>query len=694
MNDLDDQLTLKARLDRTWPAFFSRYGRFTPTQHAAIPRILAGENVMLCAPTASGKTEAVIAPLIERHLLPHRLPDSPVILYLTPTKALVSDLRARLDVPLGSLRISLGVKTRDLSTISRDHLPAILITTPESCDSLLTTQPEVFANLRAIIIDELHLFDGTPRGDQLRVLLNRIRRIRTYAARHGDAPDAEVQYVALSASMPHPDQAAARYFSKAQVIKVSGARPIRTELVALSPDYPAELMAFLDTFHSHGWRKALVFCNTRAEVEAYAAAVRSHSPFGDAVFVHYSNLEAKHRREIEQRFSTSQAAICFASSTLELGIDIGSIDVILLIGAPGSVASFVQRVGRGSRRQPKIDVACFYRTELEKRLFETLCGDSADSVGGSTVSSFRPAIAVQQIFSLVKQNPSGSIRLPELDSLFADMLEPEVTRVIVGQLEELRYLQPARSGEWRAGERLNRLVDQQANPNQSLSLYSNIKGSEGRKVEIRDQNTHQTIARVDAQWLDRGVLTLEGRAVDVQWYDGEAMWISAATDQRVADQLRYMSSRQLLSYDLAQRLTQQLRLAPGESPLVECPLGWLWYHWLGDLYGQALRDLMAGLAPVRSTPQTGLCLLFSAEPLQSVPEWTDQEIVSYLEDNFQRYESMLDLGPYQHLLPTPLRRRAVIDQFSPDQFRTALSKLKLLHVPDSLASDLRALLGG
>ncbi len=122
MNDLDRRLALKAQLDRTWPAFFSRHGSFTPAQIAAIPAILTGASVMLCAPTASGKTEAVIAPLIERHLVPHHTPDSPAILYLTPTKALVNDLRARLSIPLDSMQISLGVKTRDLNTVRHDKL--------------------------------------------------------------------------------------------------------------------------------------------------------------------------------------------------------------------------------------------------------------------------------------------------------------------------------------------------------------------------------------------------------------------------------------------------------------------------------------------------------------------------------------------------------------------------------------------
>src|SRR5689334_17756036 len=197
MADLPARLALKARLPRTWPAFFERHGNFTPAQLAAIPALLDGQNILLCAPTASGKTEAAVAPLIERHCPPLRSRGGPRILYLTPTKALANDLAARLAHPLEALGLTLGVKTHDLSTFRPARPPDVLITTPESADSTLAAQARAFADLRAIILDELHLFDGTPRGDQLRAVLNRIRRVRAYAFERGDAPDAAIQYVAL-----------------------------------------------------------------------------------------------------------------------------------------------------------------------------------------------------------------------------------------------------------------------------------------------------------------------------------------------------------------------------------------------------------------------------------------------------------------------------------------------------------------
>src|SRR5579864_8808308 len=127
MIDLSSRLALKERLPRTWPAFFERHGNFTASQVAAIPALLDGHNVVVVAPTASGKTEAAMAPLIERHC-PRDRPGSSdslgsrvsgtglTIVYLVPTKALVNDLCARLEQPLDALGLTLGVRTHDRST--------------------------------------------------------------------------------------------------------------------------------------------------------------------------------------------------------------------------------------------------------------------------------------------------------------------------------------------------------------------------------------------------------------------------------------------------------------------------------------------------------------------------------------------------------------------------------------------------
>jgi ATP-dependent Lhr-like helicase len=697
MTDLTTQLALKARIPRTWPAFFARHGNFTPTQLAAMPALLDGQNVIVCAPTASGKTEAAIAPLIERHCPPDRPAHGPRILYLTPTRALVNDLAERLAHPLDSLGLALAVKTRDLNTFRPAHPPDVLITTPESADSTLAAQARVFAGLRALVLDELHLFDGTPRGDQLRVILNRIRRVRAYAFERGDAPDATLQYAALSATIAAPE-AATRYFDGAQAITIPGARAIEAESLPLAPDSADELLAYLTTFRARGWRKALAFCNSRAEVEAYAATVRTRSPFGGAVCVHYSNIEANRRREIERQFAETDAAICFASSTLELGIDIGDIDVVILIGPPGSRSSFVQRIGRGNRRGGMTRVACCYRSPLERLLFDALIHDDrtgtidrAPTTDDHSPAHFRPAVAVQQIFSLIKQSKTAAVRLAELASLFANMLSAADLQAILGALQLRGYLKIGRPGEWRAGDRLNELFDRQTGAQPEISVYSNVQGSNMRQIEIRDQHTQRTVARVDALWLSRETLTLEGRPVSVEWCDGEALWVASYQGSNLTDRLVYRSARQLLSYDLARLLPARLGLPPGAAPFVAAPQGWYWFHWMGDLYGRAALELLRYRVAAEETAQPGLCLRLP-DPPQAPPAWSEEQVIQYLQDNYRRFEPLLALGPFQHLLPPQLRRRAVVEQFDVPLFLEAITALQPLAAPEALAEDLIELL--
>ncbi len=679
---------LQRNLSRTWGAFFGRYGNFTATQLAAIPPLLAGENVMVCAATASGKTEAALAPLIEHYLPPDRLTPGLTLLYLLPTRALINDLQSRLTTALDNLRVSCAVKTHDFNTFDPKKPADLLLTTPESLDSLLAAHPRVLLQIRAVIVDEIHVFDGTPRGDQLRILLNRLRQVRAHAFKTGDAADDSVQYVGLSATLTQPDEVAARYFPAARVVQVPGRREVRAEFLSVTDDNPAELLDYLNEFREHGWRKALAFCNTRAEVENYAALVRSAStPFGAAVYVHYSNLARERRFEIEQAFAHAEAALCFASSTLELGVDIGSIDVVLLIGPPGNVASFVQRAGRGGRRQRHIDVVCIYRTPLEHVLFTVLLNAHKSRVS----AAFRPSIAIQQIFSLLKQSPSGALRLRPLASLFEGILSLADLQAILGELQAVGYLTSGRMGEWRAGEQLQQLVDLQSMDYSPLSLYSNIQTASLEQIKILDQHTQRVVARIDRQWLHRDRLILEGRSLQVTWYDGEAVWVSGHPGANADDSLRYRSTRQVLNDDLAGQIPVQLGLSPHEAPLIPHDEGWLWFHWLGDVYGRALFDLMGYTLPVQETAQPGLSLMFVEEP-RALPVWAEDEIKRYLSDHFRRYESALALGAYHRLLPTGLRRQAVIEQFAVPRFVETVASLRLIRAEGHLQESLQSLL--
>ncbi len=685
VNSLDQALALKARLPRTWPAFFAQHGSFTPTQSATIPALLDGDNVIVCAPTASGKTEAVLAPLIERHCQHH----SPGLrlLYIIPTRALANDLAARITPSLEILRLSLAVKTRDMATFEPHHPSAMLITTPESIDSLLTSHARVFANLRAIIIDEIHLFDGTPRGDHLRVLLNRLRVIKQYAVSQGHTPDSAIQYAALSATLGDPGGIAARYFPAAQVIPVEGRQPIQAEYLFLSPGSVTELSAYLQAFRSKGWRKTIVFCNSRSEVENYAAAVRRKSPFGDAVYVHYSNIEARRRREIEQQFAADEAAICFATSTLELGIDIGSIDVVILIGPPGDSSAFTQRAGRGNRRSGNLRVVCFYRTPLEKVIFKILVEQAQF---GDSYNGFCPSIAIQQIFSLIKQSPTAAVRLNTAAPLFDGLLAAGQVEAVLGHLQQLGYLQPGRPGEWRAGPGLNQLIDEQASSKPGLSIYSNIDITPAL-LEIRNHHTGHVIAQVERQWLDHPTLTLEGRPVSVEWVDGEALWVTSAPTVQESGKLFYRSKRKHLAYSIARRVPVELGLPPDASPLVETPEGWWWFHYLGDVYGIMLFNLLRWQVTVEKTAVPGLCLRLEDRPLKPFT-WTESQVKGYIKEDFWRFETMLALGVFHRFLPDDLRCQTVIQQVNIPRFLDALGTLRYSTAPEAATENLFRLL--
>ena len=156
------------------------------------------------------------------------------------------------------------------------------------------------------------------------------------------------------------------------------------------------------------------------------------------------------------------------------------------------------------------------------------------------------------------------------------------------------------------------------------------------------------VASVDHLWLDREVLTLEGRPLDVTWFDGEALWVTAHHGANDGPRLPFLSARQLLSFDLAQQLPAQLGLAPGLAPLVETPGGWLLFHWLGDVYGQALLDLLRYTLPVSESTQPGLCVLFREES-RALPGLSAEQTLRYLHEHMRRYEGLLALGAYNHL---------------------------------------------
>ena len=574
------------KLPHTFDALLARFGRLTEIQARALEPLLAGRNCVLAAATASGKTEAALAPMLERDLR-QRLKENSRrqvkqtkttmlrVLYVVPTRALARDMARRLEQPLKKLAISMAVKTGDEPALNGSRPPEFLITTPESLDSMLANRPRLLRDVRAVVLDELHLYDNTPRGDQLRILLNRLRRIRSYACSRGDAATDEVQFCALSATMQDAFSLASRYFVNPVLIQSEGRRALDAELRSLTG--PQSLRQLFATLQERGRKKVLAFCQRRAECEEWAYLLRDCAPFGDAVMVHHASLSARARRAVEEKFARSGAALCFATATLELGIDIGDVDLILLLGPPDNFGSFLQRLGRGNRRTAYTSVACFYRTPTEQALFQVFLRAARNSsIAARTAASellrshggleFRPSVVVQQLCSYLKQTRNGEIEPEHAYQLFTSpqgdpLLDEQQYNQIVDHLINTGFFLPARGTALRPGPQWHKLYEER-------TLYSNLNDSGRDMTVVVDDITGRRAGYLESVMPTGTTFLLGGQARRIVWKQGRRLLAHVVTDNTAeARAPRWRTRWRSLSPTLAQALAQELGFPCAEPPV-------------------------------------------------------------------------------------------------------------------------------
>lgn len=644
---------VKQQIPHTWPLFFARHGRFTPVQQQTIPLIVRGDNCLVMAPTASGKTEAILAPLLERYWSSLQQSDSALrLLYICPTRALVRDLYERLQAPLADARISLSMKTGDTGPVNPSQPPAILITTPESTDALLTRSPRLFTDLLAVVLDEIHLLDNTPRGDQLRCLLARLERIRQYS--HPDTTP--VQKLALSATVDDPVGVVSRYLAVGHVVAVPGGRPIAAEIRPLY-DLDELVAALVD----RSQRKSLVFCNTRDEVERVAAYLRERLPYETAVFVHYSNLDGAMRREVETQFATAAVAICVTTSTLELGIDIGSVDDVVLLGVPPDLASFMQRIGRGSRRAAETQVLCLPKSPGEWARFEALhylAAGPADAPEDVRAYGFRPSVLVQQLFSLIKQSPTGAVRLADLERLIPPDMGVEQARPLLAELTLHGYLRQGRMGEWRPDTNLQLLIDQH-------DIYSNI-GIAPLAATAVDAYTGQVIAQTERIYEKGMVVLFGGRPMQVMWQDGLRFGLTPTTETKVDEVLRFQKSFAAVPFRVTQTVAHLLEIAPGEMASLPQADGRLLFHFWGTVWGELLTAVLR--EHKLSVESVNEYCLYLAQPLDKLPGWEEALVAKAARRTAVTLTDRLEMGRFHSLLPTNVGIEAAVRQLNLPKF--------------------------
>lgn len=405
-----------------------------PLQLAVAPLLLAGRNLLIAAATGSGKTGAVFAPLAERIL--QEGDQELYLLYLCPTKALVNDLYVRLGRYGEGLGIRLARRTGDHNEFI-DRRPAqVVLATPESLDILLSTERHGgieervrsrLRQVRAVVVDEVHQFYRTPRGLQLLALLERLKRL---AGR-------PLQRIALSATVPDLEGVAGWLRGSdgpMEVIQDQGF--IRNlEIQVEYAREPADLVGLCLRRIARGEPKLLLFANSRIECDQLVLALSASPVLAGRVLLHYSTLGLETRHRTEGRFREAESAICVATSTLEVGIDIGDIDRVLLWGPPGNAISFLQRLGRGNRRRGTICALAICREEQRMEdLFQflALVGLAEDGRLEQPADPRYYSVVAQQALSVARRHKR--IAPEPLLAIFQDLLpgmgEPEGTEIL------------------------------------------------------------------------------------------------------------------------------------------------------------------------------------------------------------------------------------------------------------------------
>ena len=351
-------------------------------QEQAIPVIINGDqDVVISAATASGKTEAAFFPILSNLLSTEN--EDLAVLYVSPLKALINDQWDRLTNLCGSLQIPVIPWHGDISS-NRKHKfltnpSGVLLITPESLEALFVRRgswmPGIAGTFRYIVVDELHAFIGTERGKQLQSLLHRVelaanRRLPRIAL------SATLGDMSLAAEFLRPGNAGnvCVLNSKAdrQQVKiiVKGYREecSNSEQPSLVPTESIEEIA-TDLYSTLRGSNNLVFPNSRSLVEKYADTLRrmcERDGVPNEFWPHHGNLSKELREETERALKKAQTpATAVCTSTLELGIDIGSVRSVAQIGSPPSVASLRQRLGRSGRRPGEPAILRCYCTESE-----------------------------------------------------------------------------------------------------------------------------------------------------------------------------------------------------------------------------------------------------------------------------------------------------------------------------------------
>ncbi len=350
----------------------SRFSEPTPIQQQAIPAILSGKNTLVISETGSGKTESVLLPVFSKLMESEHKPIA--VLYITPMKSLNRDMLERILWWANKLEFGVSVRHGDTTTSERklqtEHPDEIFIITCEQLQAMLTGKRlrEHLRNIKYIIVDEVHELVNSKRGIQLTLALERLKQL-------ADKP----QMIALSATIGSPELAAKFIFAdgkfeivnaiagKALDIKVESPFPTKEDCVLAEKVFIGEAVAarLRRIYELMKENKAvLAFTNTREAAEILSSRLR----LLDSEFpheVHHSSLSKEVRVRAETDFKSQKLKALISTSSLQLGIDIGAIDLVLQYQSPRTVTQLLQRVGRSGHGIGRLSKGIIISAEVD-----------------------------------------------------------------------------------------------------------------------------------------------------------------------------------------------------------------------------------------------------------------------------------------------------------------------------------------
>ncbi len=450
------------------------------------------------------------------------------------------------------LGLRLGIRHGDRDDLGSGPTPHMLVTTPESLDVLLHHHDDAMKTVQAVVIDEVHLLYNTQRGLQLSLLLARLRQ------RVGGT----LQWAALSATVGQLAYVRDFLFDPSEAavfLQYPAGRSIDAHVRHITG--PKDFFQLVRTLIEGRPTKLLVFANARRECERLADMLHHDERLRPSVFAHYSSLAPSVRVDTERAFASARTAVCIATSTLELGIDIGDIDAVILWGVPGTVESFLQRIGRGNRRSHKANVVCLipdHSTSPTRDALRFLTLIGAARNGDLPVRAPYELFGAvgQQCLDVIASEQGRFIRIADLHRFVAHKkyLTRAVLEGILGELAARDFLQPhGFKNQYGGQDKLYQLVDYRL-------IYGNFPAG-SQMVEVR-QGESKVLGMVPALNLlrirPRAIVRFGGRRWRVRTTSPDGIIVEPVQGGEAPIDFTYLATAPGFDAFLANRLWQAL----------------------------------------------------------------------------------------------------------------------------------------